>query len=123
MVENAHADAEVNRILAMSDDEVIASIVAEGRDPQAIAERMRGQMGAAFELCAEITRWKEEARSWRTVAEKLETEKRAAEAENATLRASAERMEADHAEEIARLKAAGRLLAGVEHNGMPEVRA
>jgi len=48
-------DREVNRILAMSDQDVIAEIEAEGRDPQAIAETMRGQMGATFKLCEEIT--------------------------------------------------------------------
>lgn len=47
-------DDEVNRILAMSDAEVIAEIEAEGRDPVALAETMRGQMGATFKLCEEI---------------------------------------------------------------------
>lgn len=70
-------DAGISHVLATSDAEVIAEIEAEGRDPEALAEAMRGQMNATFRLCEEVKHWKEEARSWRAVAERLETEKQA----------------------------------------------
>jgi hypothetical protein len=47
-------DREVERILGLTEAQVIAEIEAEGRDPQALAEAMRGQMGATFKLCEEI---------------------------------------------------------------------
>lgn len=45
---------EADRILGLSETEVIAEIEAEGRNPEALAEAMRGQMGATFKLCEEI---------------------------------------------------------------------
>lgn len=50
---------EVERILGLSDAEVSAEIEAEGRDPGALAEAMRGQMNATFRLCEEIKRLRE----------------------------------------------------------------
>jgi len=47
-------DREVERILGLTEAQVIAEIEAEGRDPEALAEAMRGQMGATFKLCEEI---------------------------------------------------------------------
>lgn len=36
-----NTDAEVERILAMSDEEVVAALVAEGEDPAAVVAQMR----------------------------------------------------------------------------------
>jgi hypothetical protein len=37
----AHADREVSRILAMTDDEILAECRAGGEDPEAVAAEMR----------------------------------------------------------------------------------
>lgn len=47
-------DAEVERLLAMTDEEIIAEIEAEGRDPNVVAEEVRG----IFERA--IAKWKRE---------------------------------------------------------------
>lgn len=46
----AIADAQVERIMAMSDEEVLAMVKAEGRDPEQIAIEMR----AIFERAVKI---------------------------------------------------------------------
>lgn len=40
----AEVDAEVERILAMSDDEIIAEAVAEGMDPEIVAAEMQAMV-------------------------------------------------------------------------------
>lgn len=40
----AQADAEVERILAMSDDEVLAEVRAEGLDPEVVAAEMQAMV-------------------------------------------------------------------------------
>lgn len=45
-------DAEVDRILSMSDAEIVAEVISRGEDPHAIAERMRRVVDAAIAQAA-----------------------------------------------------------------------
>lgn len=68
-------DAEIDRILAMSADEIRAELVAEGHDPDELVRKERLGLDGLLRLAADRNRWRTEAGSWRRVAERLEAEK------------------------------------------------
>ncbi|KQT59998.1 hypothetical protein ASG52_19935 [Methylobacterium sp. Leaf456] len=67
-------DREIDRILAMSGDELRTELVAEGHDPDALVRQMKQGLDGTLRLAADRQRWREEATSWRRVAERLETQ-------------------------------------------------
>lgn len=75
-VQDALLAVEDDRILAMSGDELRAELVAEGHDPDALVRQMKQELNGVLRLAADRQRWREEAASWRRVAERLEEEKR-----------------------------------------------
>ncbi|WP_232629185.1 hypothetical protein [Methylobacterium sp. Leaf118] len=65
-------DREVDRILAMSGDDLRAELVTEGHDPDALVRQMKQGLDGTLRLAADRQRWREEAASWRRVAERLQ---------------------------------------------------
>ena len=65
-------DSEIDRILAMSSDELRAELVAEGHDPDALVRQMKQGLDGTLRLAADRQRWREEAASWRRVAKRLQ---------------------------------------------------
>jgi hypothetical protein len=47
-------DEEIDRILRMSDEEILAEVIAEGRDPEQIAREGRAIFERVLLICARV---------------------------------------------------------------------
>ncbi len=70
-------DAEIERIMSLSSDELRFELAAEGHDPDRVLENAQRGLDGILRLAADRKRWRDEAASWRRVAERLEEEKQA----------------------------------------------
>lgn len=81
-------DAFITDVLAMSEDELRADIIAEGRDPDEVVAGMKRELSAVIELVRERNRHEADAREWQVEYKQARREKNEAIAETERLRAA-----------------------------------